>query len=83
MLHPLLPHHQVETMAELRHPNLVRLFGFCVEGNDATEVPEQVLVYEFMPNGDLRQRMKSGVWGGNDGGGTEEASVCDHACVLA
>ena len=57
-------------MAGLRHPNLVRLLGFCVEANEATEVPEQVLVYEFIPNGDLRQRLKAGVGkGGGDGEG--------------
>ncbi|CAI5969222.1 unnamed protein product, partial [Closterium sp. NIES-64] len=55
---PLLSHliissHQVNAMASKHHPNLVRLLGFCIDFNADTEEMEQVVVYEFMENGDL------------------------------
>ncbi|CAI5501362.1 unnamed protein product [Closterium sp. Naga37s-1] len=51
-LSPLGPP-QVEQMATKHHPNLVRLLGYAVGGHVSTRV-ENVLVYEFMANGDLR-----------------------------
>uniref|UniRef100_A0A0D3EL83 non-specific serine/threonine protein kinase n=1 Tax=Oryza barthii TaxID=65489 RepID=A0A0D3EL83_9ORYZ len=38
---------EVQTVGMIRHTNLVRLLGFCVEGN------RKLLVYEYMPNGSL------------------------------
>ncbi|CAI5515877.1 unnamed protein product [Closterium sp. Naga37s-1] len=36
-------------MADKNHPNIVRLLGFAVGGDMRTR-PEQVLIYEFVPN---------------------------------
>ncbi|CAI5467665.1 unnamed protein product [Closterium sp. Yama58-4] len=43
---------EVVQMADKNHPNIVRLLGFAV-GGDVRFTIEQVLIYEFVPNGDL------------------------------
>jgi hypothetical protein len=42
-------------LSRLRHPNLVCLFGCCMEDG------ERYLVYEFCPNGNLAQHLLSNV----------------------
>ncbi|CAI5527101.1 unnamed protein product, partial [Closterium sp. Naga37s-1] len=44
---------EVRAMASLHHSHLVRLLGFCLDQNVETGKQEQILVYEFMANGDL------------------------------
>ncbi|CAI6007181.1 unnamed protein product [Closterium sp. NIES-64] len=44
---------QVNEMATKNHPNLVRLVGYCLDFSPVTERMEQIVIYEFMPHGDL------------------------------
>ncbi|CAI6008409.1 unnamed protein product [Closterium sp. NIES-65] len=46
---------QVNEMATKNHPNLVRLLGYCFDMNHTTERIEQIVIYEFMSNGDLER----------------------------
>ncbi|CAI5996971.1 unnamed protein product [Closterium sp. NIES-64] len=46
---------QVNEMATKNHPNLVRLLGYCFDMNHTTERIEQIVIYEFMANGDLER----------------------------
>ena len=56
-MHPLHVCLQVEAVAALHHPNLVRLIGYCAEVVPETSFTEQIVVYEFVPNGDLKHFM--------------------------
>ncbi|CAI5489940.1 unnamed protein product, partial [Closterium sp. Naga37s-1] len=49
---------EVQQMADKNHPNIVRLLGFAVGGDMRTR-PEQILIYEFVSNGDLDQSIKN------------------------
>ncbi|KZV20087.1 leucine-rich repeat receptor protein kinase EXS [Dorcoceras hygrometricum] len=40
---------EMETLGKIRHPNIIKLLGYCVAGS------ERVLIYEFMENGSLDQ----------------------------
>ncbi|CAI5963778.1 unnamed protein product [Closterium sp. NIES-65] len=46
---------EINEMASKHHPNLVRLLGYCIEVDKAAESTEQILIYEFMDNGDLER----------------------------
>uniref|UniRef100_A0A1D1ZAM1 non-specific serine/threonine protein kinase n=1 Tax=Anthurium amnicola TaxID=1678845 RepID=A0A1D1ZAM1_9ARAE len=46
---------EVEAIGRVRHKNLVRLLGYCVEG------AYRILVYEYVDNGDLDQWLHGGV----------------------
>ncbi|XP_058080285.1 wall-associated receptor kinase-like 14 [Magnolia sinica] len=43
---------EIRLISSVSHPNLVRLLGYCIERG------EQMLVYEFMPNGTLSQHLQ-------------------------
>ncbi|KAF8410603.1 hypothetical protein HHK36_003135 [Tetracentron sinense] len=43
---------EIKLLSSVSHPNLVRLLGFCIERG------EQILVYEYMPNGTLSQHLQ-------------------------
>ncbi|KAL0286043.1 UNVERIFIED_CONTAM: putative serine/threonine-protein kinase PBL3, partial [Sesamum angustifolium] len=42
---------EVNYLGRLRHQNLVKLFGYCLDGED------RILVYEFMPGGSLEKHL--------------------------
>lgn len=44
---------EIDQLSRVRHPNLVCLFGCCIEDG------EQYLVYEFCQNGNLAQQLLS------------------------
>ncbi|CAI5529731.1 unnamed protein product [Closterium sp. Naga37s-1] len=44
-------------MATLTHENLVQLLGFCVDMQVESGWQEQVLVYEYVGNGDLKHHI--------------------------
>ncbi|GJP54664.1 hypothetical protein CLOM_g13724, partial [Closterium sp. NIES-68] len=48
---------EVRAMASLRHENVVRLLGFCLHQNVQSGQQEQILVYEFVGNGDLKHHI--------------------------
>lgn len=42
---------QAKLLMRVHHKNLVRLIGYCDDGTN------MALIYEYMPNGNLRQRL--------------------------
>ncbi|GJP41306.1 hypothetical protein CLOM_g972 [Closterium sp. NIES-68] len=45
---------EILQMADKNHHNIVRLLGFAVGGDVRSKI-EQILIYEFVPNGDLHK----------------------------
>ncbi|XP_021301876.1 wall-associated receptor kinase-like 14 isoform X4 [Sorghum bicolor] len=52
---------EIKLISAVSHPNLVRLLGCCLDRG------EQVLVYEYVPNGTLSQHLVSSSSGGGGG----------------
>lgn len=46
---------EIDMISNIRHPNLVKLIGFCVEGNHL------ILVYEFLENNSLASSLLGNV----------------------
>lgn len=42
---------EVKHLGALQHPNLVKLFGYCIERE------HRLLVYEFLPRGSLENHL--------------------------
>ncbi|CAI5506409.1 unnamed protein product [Closterium sp. Naga37s-1] len=51
---------EVKAMARLQHPTLVPLLGYCIDYNEISRQMEQIIVSQFMPNGDLSHRTSPG-----------------------
>ncbi|CAI7738039.1 unnamed protein product [Closterium sp. NIES-54] len=54
-------HREINEMACKNHGNLVSLLGYCIHMDAATGAIEQILIYEFMHNGDLERWIGPGV----------------------
>eukprot|EP00270_Netrium_digitus_P021844 TRINITY_DN9590_c0_g1_i1.p1 TRINITY_DN9590_c0_g1~~TRINITY_DN9590_c0_g1_i1.p1 ORF type:complete len:344 (+),score=60.19 TRINITY_DN9590_c0_g1_i1:402-1433(+) len=52
-------------LGKLQHPNLVKLFGYCVETNLELRTIEMLLVYEYLQHGSLDYHL----WPGKDTAG--------------
>ncbi|CAI7818961.1 unnamed protein product, partial [Closterium sp. NIES-53] len=74
-LSPPAPPSQVELMASKHHPHLVRLLGYCVSTDAKTHEQEQIIIYEFMENGDLERVLKSELW-------CMIVCVCVRSCMM-
>ncbi|KAF7136167.1 hypothetical protein RHSIM_Rhsim08G0188300 [Rhododendron simsii] len=50
---------RLELLAKLRHPHLVCLLGFCINGGgrDESNANEVYLIYEYVPNGNYRAHL--------------------------
>jgi serine/threonine protein kinase len=46
---------EIDIISNIQHPNLVKLIGFCVEGN------HRILVYEFLKNNSLASSLLGNV----------------------
>lgn len=48
---------KVRALAALNHRHLVRLYGFCMHVDVRNGKQDQILVYEFVNNGDLSKHV--------------------------
>ncbi|XP_023753111.1 receptor-like serine/threonine-protein kinase NCRK [Lactuca sativa] len=46
---------EIELLSRLHHCHVVPLLGYCLEYQYHTKQPEMLLVFEYMPNGNLRE----------------------------
>lgn len=51
---PCLLQNEMKFMSKLNHPNIVKLIGFCHEGE------HRMLVYEYMSKGSLETQLLAG-----------------------
>lgn len=51
---------ELDVLLRLHHPNIVRLLGYCDEQED-----QGVLIFEFVPNGNLHEKLQSAAGGGS------------------
>ncbi|XP_073046625.1 putative receptor-like protein kinase At5g39000 [Primulina eburnea] len=68
---------EVETLSELRHVNLVSLIGYC------TDHGEMILVYSYMPNGNLADHLYKLERNGNNSSSLswkQRLDICIGAC---
>lgn len=42
---------EVSVLSQLEHPNLVKIIGYCADGD------QRLLVYEYMPSGSLNTHL--------------------------
>ncbi|KAM2731482.1 hypothetical protein EV2_035137 [Malus domestica] len=56
---------EMETLGKLRHPNIVKMLGYCVSGAD------RILIYEFISKGNLDRWLNDS--SSTDGGGYDDA----------
>lgn len=42
---------EISTLSLIRHPNLVKMVGYCADGE------QRFLVYEYMPSGSLKSHL--------------------------
>lgn len=47
---------EIAMISNIQHPNLVKLIGFCIEGN------HRILVYEFLENNSLASSLLGNVY---------------------
>ncbi|XP_020688690.1 salt tolerance receptor-like cytoplasmic kinase 1 [Dendrobium catenatum] len=51
---------ELDILLRVHHPNIVRLLGYCDEQDD-----QGVLIFEFIPNGNLHDKLHSGACAGD------------------
>lgn len=68
---------EIESISEVKHANLVRLLGCCVQGRN------RILVYEYLANNSLDQALKGEcvrAWIIHTYKYTTIHAICNHCC---